>query len=207
MARHRRKKATGRRRRRNRGYSHRRSNPVMHYRRRRSRRHGRRGRRRNPGAGLIPARPLGMLTTGLYVLGGMVGTRAATQLALGSKNQGVLGYVGNAITAGVLGQLVGRGLLKSRQAANWITIGGFAGIAARLLQDFTPVGRMLNLQLAGVGDWGMAGFVPQAFPVPQESAGWPNVQIPGSWRPAAAAVSGLGRLGAGRLGRNRLTGV
>ena len=200
MARARKAKA-GRRRRRSSSHSHRRrsnrSNPVMHRvrRRRRSRRAGVRRRRSNPGVGRVG----GLLGSGLYVVGGAVGTRMITQAVLGAKNTGVLGYGGNVVSAFVLSWGV-RKFLRNPHAANMVLVGGFSALAIRLLQDYTPLGKFVNANLAGMGirgDVGMGLLLNNSYADPaiyNES----GAVMPAGWLAAAragmpsAAVRGMG---------------
>jgi hypothetical protein len=114
-----------------------------------------------------------MIMQGVWVLAGAVGTRTLTQVLLRDRNAGIMGYLGNAIGAHLMGLIVGRGL-KNPAAGRLVTLGGYVGIAFRLLQDYTPVGRYVQLQLSGAtglrGDIGMGFLEPTTFFVPLNPA-------------------------------------
>jgi hypothetical protein len=133
----------------------RRANPVVHHRRRRRPRvnRARRHHMRNPRMG---GRIGSFIVQAGWTVAGAVGTRAATQLALGSKNDGPMGYVANAAAALILGTVVGKFFNKAAGTA--VTVGGFVGIVLRGVQEFTNIGKVVNLQLQGMGDYPFAGM-------------------------------------------------
>lgn len=142
----------------------------------------------------------GYLTTSLWAIAGMVGTRAGTQAVLGASNTGAIGYAGNAVMAIVLGQLVGKGM-KNQAAGRAITLGGFIGIAARVIQEKTPFGSYVTQAFgtSGVGDWGIRGlgeYIPNTFfqPMQMQNTQWPAQVLPAAVnRPmASAGTAGLG---------------
>lgn len=141
-------------------------NPHMMKRRRtRTRHHYRANRRRqrNPSE-LSVSGFTGNLFSGLWALGGAVGTRMLPQLVLGTKNTGILGYVGNIASAEILAFGSRKFVGRSQGAA--VRIGGWVAIGLRLLQDFTPLGQFVQAQLAGAGvggDTGLGLLVPQSF--------------------------------------------
>jgi hypothetical protein len=145
-------KRKARRRRQNPSKSRRRTTVVMVHKKRMHRR------RRNPARLATLGRVPNLLTTATFTLSGAIGTRALTQMLLGAKNEGPVGYAGNAVAAILLGWGVGK-FMKNRQAATAVTIGGFVGLTLRLLQDLTPLGKFVNLQLAGVGRRGDMGVL------------------------------------------------
>lgn len=202
------------------GYYARRSNQAPRRPRRRARnpRRGYFARRRrfsNPRGG---GRIFGLMTKAAYTIGGAVGTRALTQAILGQQNQGMLGYAANAAAAFALGMAGGK--FFGKDAGQFITIGGFVGIVMRLIQEFTQIGKVVNLQLSGLGDYGFAGvrglgsFEPMDYFVPLASADSRGTvsaaatppgmiaRVAQSVMPAVAAngVSGLGR------GKSRFSG-
>ncbi len=167
------------------------NNPVM--RRVRRRRHAVRRRRHNPvGRG---GQIGNLVTTSLWAIGGMVGTRAGTQAILGAKNTGPMGYLANGVVAIVGGQLLKR--FAGSHAGNAFTLGGFLGIVARAVAEYTPFGAQVTqaFQLQGLGDWAIAGFIPNPLVFnPLQSAGWPAQMAPSALTPPAPKqVSGLGR--------------
>lgn len=183
-------------------HNRRRHNPVMHNRRRRHNvRHHRRSIRRNPGGLNMPS----LVTDGLFVVGGLVGSRLLTQMVLGTNNIGVMGYVGNA-AAGAALATVAHMMTKNPRVTGAIVTGTAAGIVARLLQDYTPLGTYLTQ--AGFGDYAGGGahgvglYLPSNAVVPQryvDAANSAQVQIPAGWAPttvvqssgAAVGVAGL----------------
>lgn len=175
-------------------YSHRRRNTG----RRRARGYTHR-RRRNAGGGISTA--TGMVKNALGVIGGAVATRYATQLVLGGKNTGAIGYIGNAIAALVLGWGAGK-LFKNPQLGTMIMLGGFTGLTLRLIQDLTPIGQYVNLQLAGLGKAGDSGiglitdttfYVPTVF----QPGSMTNALIPSQLQAAIAAAGARGMRGLG----------
>ena len=206
-------------------YRRRRSNPVARTRRARrsnptsvARRPYRRRnpavtrrRRRNPSS---VGRVGGMLQQSLYLISGAVGTRAVTQMVLKGKNEGAIGYVGNAVAAFALGGVAGK-VLKSKAVGQTVTFGGIVALALRLIQDFTPLGGYVQqtLAMSGIrGDVGVGFLEPTTFFVPLAPAdgrGARNAQmaVPQVAAPQPAngqAMNGLsghtvnGRYGGGR---------
>lgn len=192
-----RRKTTARRRRRSYTHKRRRANPAVsaNPRRRYARRRNRYA-RRNPSAIKGVG---GLFSTAVYTIFGAVGTRALTQMALGTRNQGVLGYGSNALAALVLGWAATK-FGRNAAAGRAVTVGGFVGLTLRLIQDLTPIGRFVNLQLAGMGrlgDTGLGMFLPQSYVDPKLYAGADaQVLVPPAFRPAVAApaneMAGLG---------------
>ena len=196
---------TSRRRRRSTGHKHsrrtRRSNPVMGRRRRRSVRRNRVHRRYRRNA--VGGRVGGLLVSGVYVVGGAVGTRMLTQAVLGSKNTGVIGYGGNAVSALVLGWGVKK-FLRNPHAGNMVMIGGFAALALRLIQDYTPLGSFVQAQLSGMGirgDTGMGLLLSQSYvdPAIYDAGG---AVMPGAWKALAAPPVVASRTGGTGMGRS-----
>ncbi len=169
--------------------------------------HGRR--RRNPSVRNALAKPIDMMKVGVSAAGGLLGTRVIPQIVLGAKNTGPIGYGANFVTAIGLAALAARYL--GQAAGKAVLSGGSLYIFNRLLNDMTPLGKSLNL--SGIGDPQAAGrlgaLVPAYFPMPvvSDRAGRPVIPaaikqeiqaaIPAP-KPAAAAVSGVGRF-AGRF--------
>lgn len=170
--------APRRRRRTRRVSSHRRRrNPVMRMRinpRRRRRSAVRRvhHRRRNPGIGGVST---GIVYKALGVIGGAIGSKYVTQLALGGNNTGYMGYAGNLVASIALGWAASK-VTKNKELGTMVVIGGVAALTLRVLQDMTPLGNYVNLSLAGVGkggDLSLGIIQDSSFPVPQ-------VAVPGS---------------------------
>jgi hypothetical protein len=166
----------------------RRSNPVkVIYRARKKRSNGRRGRRRNPSVGGVTS----MLVKGGYTILGAAGSRSLTQAVLGTSNAGVFGYAGNAVSAMLLGW--GAKKFLGAEAAKHVTLGGFVGIALRLLQDFTPFGKAFAL--SGGGD--MGALLPSNFVEPPLYSGDGALrQVPAGWGAPAPEANGMRGLGA-----------
>lgn len=145
-------------------------NPYRkHYRRHNVRRGHRR--RRNPGLRQFT----GMFQDALSIIGGAIATKYVTQLVLRGNNMGVVGYIGNLVSAFVLGWGSGK-VFKSQAIGQGVTLGGVTALALRLLQDLTPVGKFVNLSLSGLGrggDLGLGIIQPTSFYRPQ-------VPLPGS---------------------------
>lgn len=193
-------------------YVHRRrrrtSNPGSYRRRRRvsNVRHHRR--RRNAGAfsGTIGS-TTGMLKNALSVIGGAVATRYATQLALGANNTGAIGYLANAIAALALGWAAGK-FMKSPQVGSMVTLGGFTGLALRMLSDLTPIGQYVNLSLSGAGKAGDTGiglitdttfYVPTVF----NQGSMTSAMVPNQITQLIAAGSVGSKAGVGNYRRRR----
>lgn len=199
---------TRRRRTRTRVYHRRRSrarvgNPVR--RRRHARSYGRRRRRiGNPGGASIGGMT-NLFKSAVSVIGGAVASRYATQLALGAKNQGIMGYAGNAIAALLLGWGAKRFLGPNVGAM--VTLGGFTGLALRMLSDLTPIGQYVNLQLNGMGkagDTGIGLITDSTFYVPTTfaSGSMNQAQVPAQLQAMIAAAGGSKGM-AGLGGRRR----
>lgn len=170
---------------------------------RKRRNFGRRHHRRNPGVRGVGS----MLTKAGWVVGGLVGARAVTQLAFSlakqpSANSGVIGYISNIIASFALGAAVGK--FKSVEAGQQVTIGGLAGVVARAVAEYSPIGSFVKSQLSGLGDYGLGIYLPGQFgppwvPVdPQTVAGGVQMLNPFPAPPALPAPrsgSGVGRLG------------
>lgn len=196
VTRRRRRSNPGVSRRRRRSYSvrRRRSNPVAHRRRRRSnpgRRRRSYGRRRNPG----------VMSGTLGRVAGVIGGVAVTKLLMGfvpsQFTTGVLGYIATGVVAMAQGKLVGK-VSKNASLGNDFSVGGFAYLAAKMLNDFFPsIGGY-----TGISGMGMIGG--SSFYVPQ-------VNMPGSMGSfqVPSAVTGAIPMMApasGSLGRLRRTG-
>lgn len=151
------------------------SNPTrVVYRTRRHRRHARRHNAARGGGGGIT----GLFTNALWLIGGAVGTKVITQAVLGAKNTGVMGYIGNAVTAFGLSLLVGK-LLKNPTAGKAVLSGGIVALVLRLLSDYTPLGQYTSA--IGMGDYQVSNWVtPQRYKDALNSA---EVEIPAGWAP------------------------
>lgn len=213
------------RRRRNYGHSRRRSyrrrsNPGMSMRRRKNPvyrlRRINRGRRRNAGIGGLTS---GTIGKALGVIGGMLGSKYLTQLALGGNNTGVMGYAGNLVASLALGWGAGK-VTKNSDFGVMVTVGGIGALILRILSDNTSIGQYVNLSLAGVGkggDIGLGIIQDSSFPVPQvaQPGSMTNFIVPRATRNYVSAQttqmvaagstgsSGMGRM-KGRAGRRAI---
>ena len=173
--------------------------------RRRRRTNVRHHRRRN--SGVMRRNPGGREVTNLAIeavaaLGGFVGSRWLTQLVLAANNTGVMGYVGNAAATALLGVAAHFAMPSNKSVRDGVILGGTMGIVARVVEDYTPIGSALTAQ--GIGDYGMAAYMPTNQVVPQRYVNaWQSaqVQIPPGWGggtsmvPAGAAAAGMSGLG------------
>lgn len=185
------------------------SNPGSYRRRRRSSRmtNRRHRRRSNPGISGALGSTTGMFKNALSVIGGAVGSRYATQLALGASNTGAIGYLANAIAALALGWAAGK-FMKSPQVGAMVTLGGFTGLALRMLSDLTPIGQYVNLSLSGAGKAGDTGiglitdttfYVPTVF----NSGSMTSAMVPSQLTQLMAAGSVGSKAGVGSYRRRR----
>jgi hypothetical protein len=157
-----------------------------------------------------------LVVDGAIVIGGMVGSRLLAQMVLGAQNTGFMGYAGNAIAGAAIATVVHMAVKKPR-IVNDVIVGTAAGIAARLLEDYTPIGQYLSqagIQGVGrVGDYAGGGAHGVGLYLPTNQV-WPqryvdannsamNV-VPAGWGspamlPAAAGVSGYEGRGRGEI--------
>jgi hypothetical protein len=169
--------------------SHRRHSTAGRRRTRRNPSHRMRARRRNPGMGQIGS----LVTQGIGVVGGAVGSKLATQMVLGASNTGVFGYLGNAVATGLLAWGVHM-FTKKRDISSAVVLGGTVQIILRAISDFTPYGQYLSLN--GLGDYQVANWAtPQWLPNGLKSA---NPAVPAGWSGGAAVAvnsSGAGMSG------------
>lgn len=195
------RKARYHRRKKNPGHSHRRArvrtyrrrsrNPMVFVRRRRA--------RRNPS---VPGGAMTFLKNGLFGLLGLVATKQLPQVILGAKNTGVIGYVANAVAAGVGGALITKFAGKAAGVA--ATFGGALYVAERIItEQFSSVGAALSL--SGLGDARALGDIRTGYfplPVPTTGGAAMNPVLPPSLAAPAPAAGGraLSGLGAGRFG-------
>ena len=85
----------------------------------------------------------------IAAFGGYFGSKLATQLAMGSANTGVAGYMGNAAATAALAIIAGI-FPPTKKLATMIVAGGAIQIIARVLSDNTAFGTLTS-QL-GVGN-------------------------------------------------------
>lgn len=177
------------------------SNPGGYRRRRRISGHRR---RRNPSIGGT----VGIFKSALGVIGGAIAARALTQAVLQGKNTGPMGYVGNAVAALAVGWGVGK-FMKNAKLGQMVTIGGFTGLALRLLQDYTPLGQYVNLSLSGVGkagDHGIGLITDTTFYVPTvfKPGSMTDARVPAQLQTMIAAAGAPKAAGMGSYRRARM---
>lgn len=181
------KKHRSRRRRHNARRS-RKSNPMFS--RSRSRRHSGsyRRRRRNPIGGFSANE---LLKLGLGAAGGAIGTRYLTQVVLGDKNTGAMGYAANIAAAIALAWAASK--FAGREVASGVAAGGLSAVIMRLWSD--KVSGISPASLSGyLGDLefssdGLGAYINSGFPLPTVSAtngNYLNVPAGYSWGPAGA---------------------
>lgn len=122
----------------------------------------------NPDAKRILEKPINMLKDGVAAAGGFVATKQIPQVALKTRNTGVLGYGANVVAA--LLAAAGIGAAFGPRAGGAALVGGSLAIVARAAEEFTPLGQ--HLRLSGVGDPVAAGrlgaIVPGYFVYPEQ---------------------------------------
>ncbi|MCC7497325.1 MAG: hypothetical protein IT160_07095 [Bryobacterales bacterium] len=124
-------------------------------------------RRRNPARNNVTSmlsKPIDLLKDGATAAAGFLATRQVPQMVLGARNSGFIGYLANVLAAAGTSALA-RKVLGNREG-DIVLIGGSLYLFNRVLNDYTPLGRQLNL--SGVGDPAatLKGFRPAYFPVP-----------------------------------------
>lgn len=112
-----------------------------------SRRHSRRS---NPG------RVQEYLKAGVSVVGGAVLSKIGTQVVLGAKNTGFMGYGGNLVATGILGWAA-HAMFKDKLVSQMVIAGGIAQVIVRAIGEQTPYGKYLAG--AGVGDYQLSAFL------------------------------------------------
>jgi hypothetical protein len=94
-----------------------------------------------------------MMKMAAYAALGLIATRQVPQIVLGTRNAGIVGYVGNFVTAAGAAAIAKKAI--GNEAGVAVLIGGSLYAFNRLLNDFTPLGKTLNL--SGVGDTQASG--------------------------------------------------
>jgi hypothetical protein len=149
-----------------------------------------RRRRRNPIAGFAGA---DLIKLGLGAAGGAVGTRYLTQVVLGDKNTGIMGYGGNVVAALALAYAAAK--FAGREVASGVAAGGLAAVILRLWTD--KVSGSSATALSGyLGDLefsadGLGAYISSGFPLPTvsgQNGNYLNVPAGYSWGPAGAPV-------------------
>lgn len=123
----------------------------------------RRAARRNPSVGDLG----GLVSSAVFVIAGAVGSKYATQMALGTSNTGVMGYFGNLVSAFILSWGV-KSFMHNEKAAAAVLSGGIVQVVLRLINDYTPFGQYTaNIGMGDTSCAGMNAYMPQNFVTPQ----------------------------------------
>ncbi len=140
-------------------------------------------RRRNPMGGALG----GDVISVLYMIGGGVGSKMITQVALGTSNTGIIGYLANLAAGGILAWGV-KSFMHNASAARDVFKGAVLQVVLRAISDYTPFGQYTS-QL-GMGDYLASNWVtPQRYVDGLNSA---QVQIPAGWGAPAVVVASSG---------------
>lgn len=122
----------------------------------------RRSTRRNAGLGGMTDH----IQSAVFTIAGAVGSKYLTQMVLTTSNTGVMGYIGNLVSAFVLSWGV-KAFMKNEKAAAAVLSGGFVQIVLRLIADYTPFGQY-------TANLGMGDYLAQNWLVPQRIAYKPH---------------------------------
>lgn len=140
--------------------------------------------RRNVGSSAGTGRVGDIVVNGLFVIAGALGTKLITQMVLGQKNIGFMGYGVAALTGAAL-WFGTKKLLHNKAAEAGIISGTVVQILLRVLSDYTPFGQYLAQ--AGMGDYQAQGFLtPQILRDPYNSA---EIAYPAALMPAPMPTS------------------
>lgn len=149
-----------------------------------------RRRHRNPSAGSILSRPLGMAKAGTIAFGSLLLTRQVPQWILGANNTGWLGYLAN-VSMTIANTVVAH-MAAGKEAAFSAGIGGTLYVLNRVMtEQFSPIGKYISL--SGVGDAAasskMGALRPGYYPVPVRYDQSGNPIIPQAILDAAATAA------------------
>jgi hypothetical protein len=134
-------------------------------------------RRRNPGIAGFGTNELLNLTLGAAA--GGIGSKYVTQLALGSNNSGIIGYVGQAVATLAIAWAAHK--FVGKDAATGVVAGGGAALALRIFNDnvgsvvAAPAGPAAAMSGLGDVDMGRLGIGLGDF-----KAG--NIAVPALWQ-------------------------
>lgn len=144
-------------------------------------------RRRNPS---LLSRPVNVLKSGAFALGGLIFVRQIPQMVLKDKNTGLMGYAANLVAVFIAA--AGAGKFLGKEAGQAVGIGGGLYLANRIIsENFSPIPKALAL--SGLGDAAAAGtmgaLVPASFahPVARNADG--SVIVPPAYLDAAKNVA------------------
>jgi len=155
----------------------------------RSRRHRGNRRRRNPSIGGFSGSELFKL--GLGAAGGAIGTRYLTQVVLGDKNTGAMGYGGN--LAAAIGLAWAAAKFAGPDIAKGVAAGGISALIMRLWSE--RVSQTSPAALSGyLGDLefssdGLGAYIDSSFPLPTvsgQNGNYLSVPAAASWGPYGA---------------------
>ena len=114
--------------------------------------------------------------------GGAVGSKVATQVVLGSKNIGLMGYGGNLVATGLLGWAA-HAFFKDKLVSQMVIAGGIAQVIVRAIGEQTPYGKYLSG--AGVGDYQVSNFLSPQRMMPNARM---SAQLEQNWLNPPASV-------------------
>lgn len=140
-----------------------------------------------------------ILKSGFYALLGLVVARQVPQWALGTRNQGWLGYGANLLTTILAAMLAGK--MFGQEIGKDVALGGGLYTVNRFIQDqLSPVGKVLSI--SGLGDYNALGDIqPGYFPLPVPTDASGNPIIPAELRPMATVPAKTGMAGISRSSR------
>ena len=148
-------------------------------------------RKRNPGT---LGSPSDWMALGAGAVVGGLGATSLPQMALGSGNTGVVGYLGMAAATAVLAVAGHFMFKKNAMLTSGIIAGGAGALIKRIVGDYTPFGQYLN---ANAGASGMGDYLSNwNFTTPQIVGGNGNTAL-GTAGSIPVSVAGAGT-GAGR---------
>ena len=129
-----------------------------------------------------PGRVAEYLKAGVAVVGGAVGSKVATQVVLGSKNTGLMGYGGNLVATGLLGWAA-HAFFKDKLVSQMVIAGGIAQVIVRAIGEQTPYGKYLAG--SGVGDYQLSNFLTPQRMMPNARM---SAQLEQNWMNPPASV-------------------
>lgn len=141
----------------------------------------------------------GLVKTAASVIGGAVGSKMIPQAVLGSKNTGVMGYLANVVSGGLLAWGA-KAFMRDTAISQGILVGTAVQVILRVIGDNTQFGSFLSL--SGLGDY-MAwnGAAPQTL---VDGLNSPEVRIDRGWGGSMMSpVLNTGTAGMGSLRQGR----
>ena len=101
----------------------------------------------------------GLVTSAVFTIAGAVGSKYLTQMVLTTSNTGVMGYLGNIVSAFLL-SLGREGIHAQSDCGAAVLSGGFVQVVLRLIADYTPFGQY-------TANLGMGDYLTQFYYTPQ----------------------------------------